>query len=335
MPENGSTHSKIDLEEKASTRRRRGKPIQLSGNDLFHMKTDYMDDADYFTYLPDSGLCEALGCTALSTGHTRIPPHSPYPPVRHPDDHHFIWEKGRTLQAYQFALISEGRGRLQSAPHPQTIHEVRAGDVILMFPGVWHRFAPDPETGWVENWIECRGAALDRVLDMGLMSPEAPVWHADPGVGSVFETIHQLARDDAILQQPTLSALGLQLLAQLCQSRDVAGQGEARLVERARRAIMEKSSELPALDGIARELGLSYSTLRRLFRQHAGMSLKQYHTEVRIRRACELLRNSDKSVKAIAGYLGYSSAFHFSAQFRKSTGFSPSQWRERNRVGPG
>lgn len=290
-----------------------------------------MNETDYFTYLPDNALCEALGGTALSTGYTRIPPGSAYPPAPHPDDHHFLWEKGRTLQAYQFALISEGRGRLQSAPDPRIVHEVKAGDVILMFPGVWHRFAPDPETGWIESWIECRGSAFDKVLDMGLLSPERPIWNAGDQGARIFTQIHQLAREDALLHQPTLSTLGLQLLARLCQTQDVVGQGHVRLVEQARRALMEKSSEPAVLETIARNLGVSYSTLRRLFREHTGVSLKQYQTDVRIRRAFELLRNSDRSIKAIAGYLGYSSPFHFSAQFRKSTGLAPSEWRVKNR----
>lgn len=290
-----------------------------------------MEEEDYFTYLPDNGLCDAWGCTALSTGHTRISPESVYPPARHPDDHHFVWEKGRTLQAYQFALISAGRGRLQAAPHPDRVLAVEAGDVILLFPGIWHRFAPDPETGWVESWIECRGGAFDRVMDMGLLPLERPLWRAGEKAEAVFQTVHRLAREDALLHQPTLSALGLQLLAQLCQSRDLPEQGRARLVERARRILMEHSGNPPGLEMVARNLGISYSTLRRLFRQHTGMSLKQYQTDVRIRRACEFLRNSDKSVKEVAGYLGYSSAFHFSAQFHKATGLAPSQWRERNR----
>lgn len=291
-----------------------------------------MHETDYFTYLPENGLCEAWGCTALSTGHTRIQPGSAYPPVRHPDDHHFVWEKGRTLQAYQFALISEGRGWLQSAPNPERIHEVKAGDVMLLFPGVWHRFAPDNETGWVESWIECRGPAFERIMDMGLNLVEAPVWSAGAQAEAVFAEVHRLARADPLLHQPTLSTLGLQLLAQLCQSRDPAERGRDRLVEQVRRVLMEKSGDPPALESVARDLGISYSTLRRMFRQHTGMSLKQYQSEVRIRRACELLRNSDKSVKAIAGYLGYNSAFHFSAQFNKSTGLPPSRWRIKNRV---
>ncbi|MCD7060615.1 helix-turn-helix domain-containing protein [Pelagibacterium xiamenense] len=289
-----------------------------------------MEGADYFTYLPENTLCEAWGCTALSTGYTAIPPGSDYPPVRHPDDHHFVWEKGRTLQAYQFALISEGRGRLQAAPQPDVVRTVEAGDVILLFPGVWHRFSPDPETGWVEHWIECRGFAFDRAMDMELLPTERPLWHAGKAGEAIFNTVHRLAREDALLHQPELSTLGLQLLARLCQSRDLAEQGRARIVERARRILMEQSGRSPALAAVARDLGISYSTLRRLFRQHTGISLKQYQTEVRIRRACELLRNSDKSIKEIAGHLGYNSAFHFSTQFQKATGVAPSHWRQRN-----
>ncbi|WP_156379093.1 AraC family transcriptional regulator [Rhizobium sp. Root149] len=291
-----------------------------------------MSERDYYVYLPENGLCESLGCTALSTGYTRIPPGSAYPPVRHPDDHHFVWEKGRTIQAYQFAWISQGRGRLQSAPDPARVHPIQAGDMIVLFPGVWHRFGPDRETGWVESWIECRGPAFERIMDAGLISPDQPIWHAGDGVRTVFETIHGLACEDALLHQPTLSALALQLLAQLCQSRDLVGQGRIRIIEQARRALMDKNANPTSLGRIASNLGLSYPTLRRLFREHTGMSLKQYQTDVRTRRACELLRNSDKSVKSIAGYLGYNSAFHFSSQFKKATGLSPSEWRAKNRL---
>lgn len=297
-----------------------------------HTKNDHATQEDYFTYLPDRGLCETLGCTALSTGTTNSLPGAPYPPVRHPDDHHFIWEKGRTLQAYQFALISAGRGQFLAAPNPGKIHNVSAGDVILMFPGIWHRFAPDPEIGWVENWIECRGSTLDRIFNVGLMPLEAPIWSANGAANPVFATIHRLARENALLHQPTISMLALQLLAMFCQSRDQAEQGDAILIERARRALMETSGEPQALPSIARDLNLSYSSLRRLFRQHTGVSLKQYQTDVRIRRACELLRNSDNSIKEISRYLGYSSPFHFSAQFKKATDLSPSQWREKNKA---
>lgn len=286
--------------------------------------------SDYFVYLPESRLCESWGCTALSTGHTRIGAGSDYPPMRHPDDHHFVWERGRTLQAYQFALISEGRGQLAAAPAMDEVHAVRAGDVILIYPGVWHRFAPDPATGWTEHWIECTGSAFDRVMEMSLFPMSPPLWHGGAKVAAFFEEIHALAREDALANQPAISTLGLRLLAELCQSRQAPERGRSRLVERARRILMENSGRPNALEQVAKELGVSYSNLRRVFREQTGMSLKRYQDEVRIRRACELLRSSDKSVKEIAGLLGYNTAYHFSTQFRSATGLAPSLWRKKN-----
>lgn len=286
---------------------------------------------DYFLYLPENPVCEALGATALSVGHTRIPPGSPYPPVRHPDDHHFVWERGRILQAYQFALISEGCGRLQCAPQSDFVREVQAGDVILLFPGVWHRFAPDPQVGWTENWIECRGPSFDRALDIGLLDPMRPLWRAGSEAAACFAEIHALAITDALQHQPALSALGLRLLAGLVESRHPGGIDDMRLYSRACRMLIEESGRPRPLEQMAADLGVSYTTLRRVFRQHAGMSLKQYQTGIRIRRACELLRSSNRSVKEIAGHLGYSSPFHFSMQFSRATGLSPSAWRAANR----
>ena len=49
-------------------------------------------------------------CTATSVGYERVRPGSPYPPRRHPVDHHFDWEHGRVLAAYQFVYVTDGQG---------------------------------------------------------------------------------------------------------------------------------------------------------------------------------------------------------------------------------
>lgn len=288
------------------------------------------ESGDYFAYMPESSLCEAIGCTALSAGYTEIAPGSLYPPVRHPDDHHFVWEKGRTLQAYQFALISSGRGKLEAMPDPGTVHTVEAGDVMLLFPGIWHRFLPDPTIGWTEHWIECRGAAFDRVMAEGLFALEKPIWRGGDTALRLFEQIHALVRQDKLANQPLISGLGLQLLAAFGQSRQPEEMGHRRLVDRAQRILIESQRHDGGIRDLAAELGVSYSTLRRVFREKTGMSLKQYQSEVRIRRACELLRSSDRSIKEIAAHLGFSSTFHFSNQFSQSTGLPPTRWREQN-----
>ncbi|MDX3928614.1 MAG: AraC family transcriptional regulator [Shinella sp.] len=285
---------------------------------------------NYFLYLPDNRLCSAWGCTAVSTGHTKILPHSVYPPIRHPDDHHFDWKRGRILQAYQVILIAEGRGLFEFGRRGK-MQLVEAGSVVLLFPGVWHRFAPDPELGWTENWIECRSIAFDFARTAGLIDPMRSVLPSTPDIGATFERIHSLAVEDGLANQPLLSTLGLQLLALLSQQRELSSAAPAdRLVERARMLLMERCTQRISVEDVARELGVSYSYFRRVFREKAGVSPKQHLVSLRIRRAQDIFANTDKPVKEVAGLLGFSSAFHLSSQFQHLVGCSPSEYKRRS-----
>ncbi|WP_234851210.1 AraC family transcriptional regulator [Sinorhizobium meliloti] len=260
---------------------------------------------NYFLYLPDNRLCSAWGCTAVSTGHTKIPPHSIYPPIRHPDDHHFDWKRGRILQAYQVILIADGRGMFEFGRRGKT-QLVEGGSIVLLFPGVWHRFAPDPELGWTENWIECRSAAFDFARAIGLIDPARPVLPSGPEFAAIFDEIHDRAVEDGLKNQPVLSTLGLQLLALLSQQQEGASAAPAdRLVERARVLLMERCADQMPLEEIARELGVSYSYFRRVFKEKTGASPKQHQMALRIRRTQDILTNTDKPIKEIAALLGF------------------------------
>jgi AraC-like DNA-binding protein len=281
---------------------------------------------NYFVYMPENRISAAWGCTAVSSGYTEIAPHSSYPPSRHPDDHHFSWSRGRILQAYQIVLISAGRGKLEFGNQRRQVH-VTEGSIFLLFPGVWHRFAPDRSTGWTEHWIECRGSAFDFALDAGLIQTERPLNPANPEVGRVFASIHLLATQDPALHQLVISTLGLQILALLCRPTDLANGAATRLVDRARMILMERCGASQSVEDLASEMGVSYPYFRRLFREQTGTSAKQYQMTVRIQRARDFLANTDKSVKEIAGLLGFHSAFHFASQFKKTVGTTPSSYR--------
>lgn len=80
---------------------------------------------------------------------------------------------------------------------------------------------------------------------------------------------------------------------------------------------------------IARELGYSYDQLIRKFSDQLGCTPKQFITEQRMNRARELVRYTPLQIKQIAYELGYTDQFSFTKQFTKSTGESPSRYRNR------
>jgi transcriptional regulator GlxA family with amidase domain len=78
---------------------------------------------------------------------------------------------------------------------------------------------------------------------------------------------------------------------------------------------------------LAVSLSMSVEHLRRLFREHLGMSPHQYYLQLKIHRARQMLHETNLTVKQIALRLGFESPFHFSKAFKQRTGNSPLQWR--------
>lgn len=290
---------------------------------------------DYFVYLPESPADSVWGCSTVSVGRVRAPAGSPYPPHRHPADHHFTWSDGRILHSYTVVFVTEGEGVYESALTARKIR-LAAGTVFIAFPEVWHRYAPNPRTGWVENWIECRGPAFERAQKDGAIRPEKPVIKTglDPDLLHAYERCHFLAQRGTTGSPAMLSTLAVHILSILHRFATADDPGRQHIdetVQRAQAMMLERYDQPCNVEDLARELGVGYSHLRQAFRTRVGISLKQYHLQLRLQKAQDFLANTGKSVKEIAELLGFDSPFHLSAQFKARTGFSPQPWRDRLR----
>lgn len=88
-------------------------------------------------------------------------------------------------------------------------------------------------------------------------------------------------------------------------------------------------TEALTLEALADRCAMSPSHLSHRFRQATGKPLFTYINEIRIDRACALLKRSSLPVIEIAYAVGYNSLSFFNRYFRRVTGASPSEYRRR------
>jgi two-component system response regulator YesN len=82
-----------------------------------------------------------------------------------------------------------------------------------------------------------------------------------------------------------------------------------------------------SLNEVAAQVNLSSSHFSLVFSQETSQTFKEYVTEIRIKKAKELLRMTTLRAAEISYQVGYSDPHYFSSVFRKTTGLSPTEFR--------
>ncbi len=95
-------------------------------------------------------------------------------------------------------------------------------------------------------------------------------------------------------------------------------------------ALIEQNLTDPAfgVEKLSREMGLSRVQLYRKVQALLAMNVMDYLTEVRLKRAKYLLRESNKSMAEVADETGFSSPAYFTTFFKQHTQKTPSEYRK-------
>ncbi|SMO40987.1 transcriptional regulator, AraC family [Paracoccus laeviglucosivorans] len=150
----------------------------------------------------------------------------------------------------------------------------------------------------------------------------APVQFDQPQSRLVFAAQHltlPLIRSEKALKTFLRGAPG-NILIRYRHDQGIAGRIRARL-----RATPPE--DWPDFDTLAHDLGHSPATLRRRLRAE-GQGFAAIRAEMRHTLACRLLRDTDASIAAIAGRLGYAEPGAFHRAFLKQQGTTPAGFRK-------
>ena len=84
-----------------------------------------------------------------------------------------------------------------------------------------------------------------------------------------------------------------------------------------------------SLNIIAEEVFLSSNYISTLFKKQENITISDYIIQVRIAKAQELLNSTNYKTYEIANMVGYTNSQYFSVLFKRSTGFSPTEYKQK------
>jgi AraC-like DNA-binding protein len=265
----------------------------------------------------------------------------------------------------QIWFLANFRTRFVSAIHWDNIHpwfkeRRRIADNFLLFPAdpifvateSEERVIGPGEAFWVPDgqwhWYGLKGgmrrtahvilhAIFDSPLHVNPLEafpsaihrlPDYPLWYARLRRLSCLACHDQAAaqrQGEALLTTLLLESIALQAPSM----REPPGMREPRIARAVRYAEQNAERDI-SVDDLAARAGLGAVRFRQLFRQEAGVSPKEFLIAQRIRRAAGLLLGGTARIADIARQSGFSNEFYFSNAFKRATGLSPSQYRQRD-----
>lgn len=80
---------------------------------------------------------------------------------------------------------------------------------------------------------------------------------------------------------------------------------------------------------LAQKCGISESYLKKLFIKKSGLSPVKYIIQLKINHACDLLRAGTYTITEISEICGYDDVGYFSRQFKKYTGITPTEFKNK------
>ena len=89
----------------------------------------------------------------------------------------------------------------------------------------------------------------------------------------------------------------------------------------------ENIAEEITLQMLAEKFHMNASYVSQYFKKETGMNLSTYLSRIRIQKAEQLLRTTEKSINEIAEQVGFRDYRFFSRTFKQVTGLTPSQFR--------
>ena len=223
-------------------------------------------------------------------------------------------------------------------------YETKAGDLLIINEGILHE-----ERVRGENPLKYCVCAVTNLQLCGrkknhiILQSQSPIIKTGQE-NTFFNNIYQLIINESLskdlLKNEICSMLAEILIGKILDylethkdgssiNRSMREESENDIVTKVRRYLDQNFKEKISLTEIARQACVSPYYLERIFKKNTGSSVAQYMIDRRLGYAQNLLRDTAKSISAIAEEAGYDNPSYFSQLFKKKFGCNPGAYRKK------
>ena len=284
----------------------------------------------FFKYVNPGQEDKDWGLFLNCAGKAIINPSVVYPPTDHPSGYYFTYEIGRILNEYQINYITEGEGVYEnnSGKYP-----IQPGSLLITKPGEWHRYRPKKSTGWIEHYIGFTGYIAHQVFGRPWFTQKnavVQIGNREEIIDTYYKIFDYITEEKPGYQQVAAGMIMklLGFIVSMDKQKDFSGKRVEKIIQDACFMIRENVESEFDFQSFAEESKIGYSYFRKMFKKYTGVPPVQYHLDLKILRAKEMLLYTDKSIKEISYDLGFQSIYYFSRIVKNKLGISPSEIRK-------
>lgn len=285
---------------------------------------------EFFKYVNPGQEDKDWGLYLNCVGRGEIKPGVIYPPSTHPSGYYFNYENGRTLDEYQINYITDGGGVYENKSGKL---KIVPGSLIITKPGHWHRYKPKKQTGWVENYVGFSGYIAHQVFGRPWFTARNAVMeigYREEIIDCYYKIFDYVIEEKPGYQQVS-AGMVMKLLGYIVsmdKQKDFSGKRVEKIIQNACFSIRVSVESDIDFQAFAEEHNIGYSYFRKMFKKYTGVPPVQYHLDLKLLRAKELLLFTELSIKEISYQLGFQSIYYFSRIFKSKLGVSPSEIRK-------
>lgn len=245
----------------------------------------------------------------------------------------YFYRGNNVRDNYVIHYIIDGKGIFSSANHQAVT--LKKGDVFILPKGVPCFYQADGDDPWKYFWIGLSGTKIKAMLSGSELFTKRYLHQVQDSqfYDRLTKLFAALKRRSSLANDILVEALTYQMFYQLvteyptkAPKADSKAHDQLKLATYYLQKNFHKSS--CNVEDLCHHLNISRSYLYTIFKQNLNISAQRYLTHLRMDEACQLLRNTDKTVQTIAHRVGYRDEFTFSKAFKRYSGFSPVVYRK-------